>query len=97
MATDYCNYICVRVHVYIVLEQTSLAEYNLIQAIEKNAVEKEFTEEAYDNDSPENITIPPTIEDESLIKDVISKLELALSHASGQEKEVSQIIGITIR
>ncbi|CAG8464535.1 6997_t:CDS:2 [Racocetra fulgida] len=65
-----------------VLEQTVLAELALVQAIEKTKDEKEI----YDNDSPDHISMPPTV-DESLVSDVFAKLESALSHASGQEKE----------
>ncbi|CAG8527190.1 13023_t:CDS:10 [Acaulospora colombiana] len=70
----------------IVLEQTALAEYTLVKAIEKTEKEKGFGEESYDNDTPDNITLPPTV-DESLVKDVFTKLEVALSQASGQERE----------
>ncbi|CAG8530734.1 8928_t:CDS:2 [Dentiscutata erythropus] len=62
-----------------ILEQTVLAELALVKAIEK-------TKEIYDNDSPNRITMPTTV-DESLVSDVFAKLESALSQASGQEKE----------
>ncbi|CAG8550778.1 5734_t:CDS:10, partial [Acaulospora morrowiae] len=75
----------------IVLEQTALAEYALVKAIEKTEAEKGFREESYDDDSPNNITFPPTVE-ESSADDIFAKLEVALSQASGQEKEYVSII-----
>ncbi|CAG8605542.1 26160_t:CDS:10, partial [Racocetra persica] len=70
-----------------ILEQTVLAELALVQVIEKTKDEKEI----YDNDSPDHISMPPTV-DESLVSDVFAKLESALSQASGQEKEYTSIV-----
>ncbi|CAG8488262.1 6514_t:CDS:2, partial [Cetraspora pellucida] len=69
----------------LVLEQTALGELALVQAIEKAKDDK-----IYDNDSPNNISMPPTVDD-SLVSDVFVKLESALSH-SGQEKEYTSIV-----
>lgn len=51
-----------------------------MQAIEK-------IECNYDDDSPEHITLQPTI-DEAKIKEVFEKIEAALAEAQGQEKKV---------
>ena len=64
------------------LQHTALAEYALVRAIEK-------IESVYDDDSPEHITLPTTI-DEALIKEVFGKIEVALAEAKGQEKEVNK-------
>jgi hypothetical protein len=63
-----------------VLQQTALAEYALVQAMEKIVCN-------YDDDSPEHITLQPTI-DEELIKEVFEKIEVALAEAQDQEKKV---------
>ncbi|RIA88112.1 hypothetical protein C1645_775755 [Glomus cerebriforme] len=68
----------------VVLQQSALAEYALVRAIEK-------TESNYDDDSPEHITLHPTVNEE-LIKDVFEKIEVALAEAQGHEKKYASII-----
>ncbi|CAI2165960.1 1376_t:CDS:10 [Funneliformis geosporum] len=74
-----------------VLQQTALAEYDLVQAIQKTELEQNFSQSNYDNDSPENITLQPNV-DEVLVKSVYEKINVALAEAQGQEKEYTSII-----
>ncbi|CAJ0644372.1 10956_t:CDS:10 [Entrophospora sp. SA101] len=74
----------------IVLEQTVLAELALVQVIDKEQI-KNFNPENYYSDTSSKISIKPPIE-ESLIKDVFNKLEMALSEAKGQDKVYTSIV-----
>ena len=69
------------------LQQTVLAEYELLQAIKKTETELKFSLNNYDYDSPKHITLQPIV-DEALVKEVFVKINAALAEAQGQEKEV---------
>ncbi|CAG8486912.1 7648_t:CDS:10 [Funneliformis mosseae] len=74
-----------------VLQQTALAEYDLVQAIQKTELEQKFSQRNYDDDSPEQITLKPIV-DETLVKGVYEKINVASTEAQGQEKEYTSII-----
>ena len=68
------------------MEQTALAEYELVQAIQKK--ETNFSPSAYDDDGPDYITMPPIIDESGIADGVFGRLENAKARTDDTNKDV---------
>ncbi|CAG8433123.1 7787_t:CDS:10 [Ambispora gerdemannii] len=75
----------------IVLEQTALAEFSLVLAIEQIERQDDMGPLIYDDDKPDHISIGPVV-DASMVNDVFEKLEIATVKSEGEEKQYTNII-----
>ncbi|CAG8518364.1 1508_t:CDS:10 [Paraglomus brasilianum] len=71
----------------VVLEQTALAEYELVQAIQKKEKQAKFSLSAYDGDGPDYITLPPIIDESEITDGVFGRLENAKARIDDANKD----------
>ena len=69
------------------MEQTALAEYELVQAIQKKE-KANFPPSAYDGDGPDYITMPPIIDESGIADGVFGRLENAKARTDDVYKDV---------
>ena len=70
------------------MEQTALAEYELVQVIQKKEKQAKFSLSAYDGDGPDYITLPPIIDESEITDGVFGRLENAKARIDDANKDV---------